>query len=230
MSKKIVGNPVGIPNPISDMAQTDPTKADYVRNKKLSHMEDDVGYAKTFIVNVAVDSNGNTVTADKKTAEIVEAYTMGKQVIAKVNNSDIYTLCSVTNMLGVGGEFLFSRVSDSNVRTLYCVADFWRYTIVEHTIDTEMSDTSENAVQNKVIKKYVDDGFATKTEVDDLRNYAQGIYSQVMIDVDSSLFLMEERINRKLDLKADKSDIGDIETALDSIIAIQNELIGGETV
>lgn len=50
------------------------------------------------------------------------------------------------------------------------------------TIDTEMSDTSENTVQNKVIKKYVDD----------------------------------------------KTD--DIETALDNIIVIQNELIGGETV
>lgn len=49
------------------------------------------------------------------------------------------------------------------------------------TIDTEMSDTSENAVQNKVIKQYVD-GY-----------------------------------------------VGDIETALDSIIAMQNELIGGES-
>ena len=45
-------------------------------------------------------------------------------------------------------------------------------------LDTEMSDTSENAVQNKVIKAYVD-----------------GI-------------------------------TGDIETALDSIIAIQNNLVG----
>ncbi len=49
-------------------------------------------------------------------------------------------------------------------------------------IDTEMSDTSENAVKNKVIKKYVD-----------------GI-------------------------------TGDIETALDNIIAIQNSLIGGDGV
>ena len=49
-------------------------------------------------------------------------------------------------------------------------------------LDSEMSDTSENAVQNKVIKKYVD-----------------GI-------------------------------TGDIETALDNIIAIQNSLIGGDSV
>lgn len=49
-------------------------------------------------------------------------------------------------------------------------------------LDTEMSDTSENAVQNKVIKAYVD-----------------GI-------------------------------TGDVEAALDNIIAIQNELIGGGNV
>lgn len=49
-------------------------------------------------------------------------------------------------------------------------------------VDTEMSDTSTNAVQNKVIKKYVDE------------------------------------------------NVGDIETALDNIIAIQNELIGGGSV
>lgn len=47
-------------------------------------------------------------------------------------------------------------------------------------VDTEMSDSSTNAVQNKVIKKYVDE------------------------------------------------NVGDIEIALDNIIAIQNSLIGGE--
>lgn len=49
-------------------------------------------------------------------------------------------------------------------------------------VDVEMSDTSENAVQNKVVKAYVD------------------------------------------------GNIGDIPTALDAILAIQNEIIGGEAV
>ena len=49
-------------------------------------------------------------------------------------------------------------------------------------IDTEMSDTSNNAVQNKVIKNYIDES------------------------------------------------IGDIDTALDGIIEIQNSLIGGVAV
>jgi hypothetical protein len=42
------------------------------------------------------------------------------------------------------------------------------------TIDTAMSDTSENAVQNKVIKKYVDDITGDiETALDELHAYAQ---------------------------------------------------------
>ena len=41
---KIIGNPVGVPSPKSDLAQTDSTKADYVKNKKLSLFENDKGY------------------------------------------------------------------------------------------------------------------------------------------------------------------------------------------
>ena len=43
---KIIGNTVGVPNPKSDLAQTDPTKADFVKNKKVSLLENDAGYAK----------------------------------------------------------------------------------------------------------------------------------------------------------------------------------------
>lgn len=126
MSKKIVGNPVGIPNPITDLAQKDPTKADYVKNKKLSFMEDDVGYAT---------------------------------------------------------------------------------------------------------KEYVDE------EIKRVYDYATNISSSVDNRLTDEMFLMEERIDGRLALKADKSDIGDIETALDNIIAeqeaiiaIQNSLIGGDSV
>ena len=43
---RIIGNTVGVPNPKSDLAQTDPTKADFVKNKKVSLLENDAGYAK----------------------------------------------------------------------------------------------------------------------------------------------------------------------------------------
>lgn len=44
------------------------------------------------------------------------------------------------------------------------------------TIDTEMSSESENAVQNKVIKKYVDDITGNLSSVlEEIHNYAQSI-------------------------------------------------------
>lgn len=43
-------------------------------------------------------------------------------------------------------------------------------------IDTEMSDTSENAVQNKVIKSYVDEKIGDIDAVlEELHNYAQAL-------------------------------------------------------
>lgn len=46
MSKKILGNVVGVPNPKSDWNQNDETKADAILNKptKLSQFDNDVGY------------------------------------------------------------------------------------------------------------------------------------------------------------------------------------------
>lgn len=43
-------------------------------------------------------------------------------------------------------------------------------------IDTEMSDTSENAVQNKVVKSYVDEKIGDIDAVlEELHNYAQAL-------------------------------------------------------
>ena len=90
------------------------------------------------------------------------------------------TMSILSDTPGVNIECVYNRDTNAVVKEI---------TNSNITIDTEMSDTSENAVQNKVIKKYVDDM------------------------------------------------AGDIETALDniiaeqeSIIAIQNALIGGGSV
>ena len=69
------------------------------------------------------------------------------------------------------------------------------------TLDTEMSDTSENAVQNKVIKGYVDE------ETKKVADYAANVSSGVDNRLTDAMFLMEERINGRLALKADKSTI-----------------------
>ena len=71
------------------------------------------------------------------------------------------------------------RVDDASAENINKIA----HAVIDlEEIDTEMSDTSNNAVQNKVIKNYIDES------------------------------------------------IGDIETALDGIIEIQNSLIGGVAV
>ncbi len=75
--------------------------------------------------------------------------------------------------------------------------------------DDAMSDTSENAVHNKVIKAYVDAAnTALREEIETKASaeYVNNIFS---------------------DLAA---QIGDTETALDNIIAIQNSYIGGDSV
>ena len=73
----------------------------------------------------------------------------------------------------------------------------------EISIDTEMSDTSKNAVQNKVIKKYVDEGLDKKASLESVNSH----------ELDIS-YLMEQ--------------VGNIDSALDNIIEIQNSLIGGD--
>lgn len=82
-NKKIIGNITATPMIVPDLAQTDPKKADFVKNKRVSELVNDMGY------------------------------------LTKEDIGDI------------GGG--------ANI-----------------TIDTKMSDTSENAVQNKVIKHYID--------------------------------------------------------------------------
>lgn len=60
---KIIGNTTATPMLVPDFAQIDERKADYVKNKKMSYIEDDVGYAtETYVserlgdIETALDS------------------------------------------------------------------------------------------------------------------------------------------------------------------------------
>lgn len=287
----IVGNPVGIPNPITDLAQTDPTKADYVKNKKLSYMEDDVGYAKeddldsqkyygdanikpsdislfTFRVDdetITASVAAKTRGSDGISGDIVIPYEYEKDgKVYKVTNIDSFDNCfkitsiiipnSVTEISSGAfqycsfksivlpnsikaiseGLFAFSGIRSVTIPKVvtsignYAFDDCLMLTHVYYegskeqwdeivigdynerlqnaniyykymgSPDTEMSDTSENAVQNKVIKEYVDE------EAKNVADYATNISSSVDNRLTDEMFLMEERINGKLVLKADK--------------------------
>lgn len=79
------------------------------------------------------------------------------------------------------------------------------------TVDSEFSDTSENPVQNKVITAAMGEALGVLVELQS--GLSQG--------EQAILFLNGEVTNLK-------TQMGDIETALDNIIAMQNSYIGGD--
>ena len=53
---KITGNTTATPMAVPDLAQTDERKANYIKNKKVSYLENDIGYAeKTYVDNKVGD-------------------------------------------------------------------------------------------------------------------------------------------------------------------------------
>lgn len=53
---KITGNTTATPMAVPDLAQTDERKANYIKNKKISFLENDIGYAeKTYVDNKVGD-------------------------------------------------------------------------------------------------------------------------------------------------------------------------------
>ena len=93
---------------------------------------------------ITIDNVANAVTA----TNLATAPVLTKND-ATGNNADSFT---VTAGGKTSGAVSLTKAS----ATAYGVAK----------VDSEVSDTSENPVQNKVIKKYADDKFVTKTEFD----------------------------------------------------------------
>ena len=69
---KIIGNTATTPMAVPDMAQTDERKADFVKNKKMSFLENDSGYVTEQYVNgVIVGGIGEAI---EEIIKIQEAY------------------------------------------------------------------------------------------------------------------------------------------------------------
>lgn len=68
-------------------------------------------------------------------------------------------------------------------------------------VDTEMSDTSENAVQNKVIKKYVDEKSVNISADDNnaIKSNEDGIYVKDLSDDISRINIAQKTVNKELD-------------------------------
>lgn len=105
-------------------------------------------------------------THDTATLESAKGYTDSK--IGELKPDDGSTVIELTGHLGDLNNAANSLVSAINN--------------IDNKIknpDTEMSDTSENAVQNKVIKAYVDDKDTTPTENSEKAVTSDGIYKAI---------------------------------------------------
>lgn len=105
-------------------------------------------------------------THDATTLESAKGYTDNR--IGELEPSDGSTVVGLTGHLGDLNNAANSLVSainnvDNKIKTP----------------DTEMSDTSENAVQNKVIKAYIDDKDTTPTENSEKAVTSDGIYKAI---------------------------------------------------
>ena len=106
-------------------------------------------------------------------------------------------------------------------------------------IDDELSDTSENAIQNKVVTYWVR---ILEGDISVAVNLSNGA-SQAAIANREDIAELNEKVTTALHESSEatlmassnaqkiaelEEDIGDIDTALENIIAIQNSLIGGD--
>ena len=191
---KIIGNTTATPNPKSDYAQTDATKADYIKNKPIEIVQD------SFKLEYGIKSGYYLL---RKNAKVLY-YTMGenlpdipaipfnlgetnyewKEIDYQINSDTLMhigaTVIDEVEKIKIPITFLGEMLDANNnsVSILKCYLTGYypgssametgyeiSYEIgdgVDITVDSEMSDDSKNPVQNKIVKKYVDDGLLTK--------------------------------------------------------------------
>lgn len=103
---------------------------------------------------------------DEATLESAKGYTDNK--IGELGPDDGSTVVGLTGHLGD-----LSNAANSLVSAINNIDNKIK------TPDTEMSDTSENAVQNKVIKAYIDDKDSTPTENSEKAVTSDGVYKAI---------------------------------------------------
>jgi hypothetical protein len=266
---KILGNPVGIPNPKSDWSQNDATKADYIKNKP-----DLSAYANALTSNVSgsfisvndVSPIAHTVeckvSGDGVSPEKVKVQLSEKNLIPypftdfRVSNSSI-----TADDLGDGGVLLNGTTTTDTY--VYLANIYPNNVYMESTANGFAANKYSDAIWTScnrgsayiVVKKGTtcndvvfypqievgskhtefEKGIPYKTFTPKADGTVDGIIStspymniftnnnSVVLDV-----TYNKDINKAIGGTADGA-IGDIETALDTIIAIQTELIGGDS-
>ena len=123
------------------------------------------GDEKPFVIDFGTDPS-NMGVGDKTCEEITEAVENGKRIVGKFI-TDYFEFTSITISMGYVllycGRGRWYVWEDIGVRP---ETNGWEYYADEDiAIDDAMSDSSENAVQNKVIKAYVDEAVKNRLEL-----------------------------------------------------------------
>ena len=88
---KIIGNTTVTPMTVPDFAQTDERKADYIKNKKISYLENDIGYAEKAYVDDKVGEIGKVLDEIRDTG-IADIYSTaddtGRQMVVIITLKD----------------------------------------------------------------------------------------------------------------------------------------------
>ena len=84
----------------------------------------------------------------------------------------------------------------------------------------------DEKVADKADKSYVDEQLKTKVDASDYESFRDGTSSMMMQIMNTEIPQLKAS---KADITYVDEQIGDIETALDGIIAIQNSLLGGDS-
>ena len=117
--KVVIGGIAGVPNPKSDFAQTDPTKADFVKNKKMSYIENDVGYVTRDDIGDIGTGNDLILTSDiGRTASIsdsIEAPIVGANIYGESTQDGMPTPDAPADIVNIDNPTI--TLSDENGNT-----------------------------------------------------------------------------------------------------------------
>ena len=195
-----------IPTITPDLAQTDPMEADFVRNKKVSYLENDSGYLTEHQDISGKADKFNTYTKDEVKAYVntqTEILRNDVEVIQNAINNEAHfrgylsTNAKIQALEATPNDFTYS--AESNTKWVYDAEKGWQDTGV--TVPDQLTPASE--------KMPLMNGVASTGEE---QAYARGDHRHPTDETRASV----EELNEL------KSDIGN---ALDRIIAIEKNLI-----
>ena len=130
-------------------------------------------------------------------------------------NGQVREIVALKGEKGADGNVSFDELTDAQKEELASL-------IGNFTVDQVLDINSENAIANKVVaEKFI----VLDEQIVGVQSNLDGAVNQLEVWFGNELSNVVYPA-----IEANTEKIGDIETALDSIIAIQEELIGGESV